>query len=854
MAQELIVLALGMITQPNKMGQYPVGAMKFAQDVFIRSKGIPEVSRPAVQLQTVGATSSLPSEILVPSDVELANIFGNSGSGWSVQWFSSSTSNTVSIPFRFLGSGLTNYTRSRDRLLVASASGPIMFDFAAPTSTAQRTPRLVGLPAPWLTSHSVTGLTDNALKANTHASCVALIKRVYADGYELVSAVSLPSDSGFSSVATDIQHFVQWKDSPASVIAGDLVEIYRTRAQSSGIAGIGGVSCDATFFLTASHALSSGEASAGSVTINDSTPDTGIGRQLYTNPGIGGGQATYISPPVAPITCTFKGHSFLFNTTETAQIELQVLSGIGYAALADSKDWRTNIVGSREFTATWSNGSAVLTAISAAHMVGLRVGQNVRDDAVFGVHVNGMLITAIGASTVTIGGFNATGAGTKTFVAVDTMVVDGDTGSYSNAGGTGSAPSLSDLVYTLSQSTIAGVTYSTGRQSGYDSFQAQSLAYFSSTFLCSPTPSKFSIAKKRANPLSPAASPNITLTATNGQNYTPALPEFGSTPKTVTPVVSQNGMAWSEAQLPDAWPPANRSHVGSGRVLAAAATRDAVWLACTDGLWRLSGNGGAVGAEGYDWRLDLVDSTLLIAGPQAIAVLRDTVYTYSSRGFVSIDDATGIEQISEGFIGDLLPGANYTDTSAIEIRSDEDKDELWVTVGSAAYVWNYQTKTWVRSFQMRPTSSCTYQYWKTLNAIVEVDDVGSIAQYISDSGSPGSVLGTVTYQPVFGGDPFQTKQFIDVAFSFDPAVQPGTVVEFNDGTYGSFFTNADVRGATDRRIVYGVPRDAPAIAQAISVGLIFYGSRGGDPSTPRLWGMRLRFVPLGEQQTLRSPS
>lgn len=847
MAQELSVLALGLVTQPSGMGQYPIGALKVAQDIFIRAAGVMECSptRTTIRAAIAGTT-----EILIPSDVEMLALKTSAGTT-SWHWFSSSTSNSAALGFAMPGNGLVSFTRSRNRFLVTTSNGPIMFDYAAPTSTAERTPRRVGIPAPRLQSGLVGGLTNNAIAANTHASCIVIIRRVFPDGYELVSAASLPCDTGFFAGSTlDIQHRVQLdEDSTTEVLAGDIAEFYRTRSQSSGIAGVGGVSCDATFYLTTTHVLTAGEASSRAFNANDSTPDTGLGRQLYTNPGLGGGQATRICPPASNITCTFKGYTFLFNLIEVAQAELSVLGGIGYAALADPAAWRANIIGGREFTATWSNGSAVLTAISAAHIVGLRVGQNIRDDAVFGAHISGMLITAVGATTVTVGGVTATGAGTKTFIAYDTMVVDGDTGSYSNLG-TG-PPDLTEVAYTAGNTSIVGVSYT--RNSNKDSFQAQSLAYFSSTFLCAPTPAKFSIAKKHAVPLG-GASGNITITATNGQNYQPVLPEFGSTAKTFTPVVSLNGMAWSEEQEPDAWPPANRGRVGSGRVLAAVATRDAVWQFCTDGLWRLSGNGGAVGAAGYDWRNDLVDSTLVISGPQAVAVLRDTVFAYTARGFVAIDDNNGInDRISEGVIGDVLPGVGYTDTSDIEVRADEEKDEIWVIVGTTARVWSYLTKTWVRNVQLAPgaASASSYAFWRKVNAIVISDDTPLVYAYLDPLGT-SFANGFATLQPVFGGDPFSPKQWQDVTWVFDPAIgasMPEVAVNYNGGSYG--FLVQPKLNATDLRITYQVNRNAPAISASLSPGIVMTACTA--PVPPKLWGLRMRYQPISEQPVRRNP-
>lgn len=846
MAQELAILALGMITQPNEMGQYPVGALKVAQDVFIRAPGIIELSKSAATLQTLSATSTHASEVLVPSDVEMLCIDGSVAFGWEVQWFSASTTAVVAMPYTFPGKGLTNWTRSRDRFFVTSSNGPIAFDYAAPTSTAERTPRLAGLYAPFMLAYRTAG-TGNALAANVHCSVICLVKRIYADGYELISAMSFPCDTGsvLSGSATDLEYQIYFDaktESPVKV--GDIVEVYRTRSQSIGAAAtggtVGGVSCDSTYYLTLSHTLIAGE--TGSVTIDDATPDTGLGRQAYTNPGIGGGEATYISPPVAPITVTFKGHTFLFNITEAAQVELQALGGIGYATLTDPASWRANIVGTREFTGTYTNGSRTITAISAAHMVGIVAGQTLAD-GVFGP--SQIIIASVTASTITLSssGPTATGSGTKTFTTNDTITVDGSVGSYnSNSGNT----SLADVMWGMRNGGILGGGFSTETKS--DVFQAASLSYFSGAFRCSPTPSRFSIAKSRAIQIGGGLS-TLSVNATNGNNYQPTLPAPGASPKVYKPITTPNGFAWSEAQQPDAWPPANRSHVGSGRVLAAVATPDAIWVDCTDGLWRISGDGGEVGAEGYDWRADLIDSTLITTGPQAMCVLRDTVYMYSGRGFASIDDRHGInDRLSEGVIGDQLPGVPYSDTGAIQLRADEDKDEIWVIIGNVARVWSYLTKTWVRNTQLTSSGNSSYAYWRTIAAIVMANDTLSAARYINNAGN-SSPVGFVTYQPIFGGDPFATKQFIDTTWVWDPAVDgfTGMAPNYNGGAYFPFFVQPALV-STDLRVTFQVPRNSPAIGQSLAIGMQFFGS---GARVPKLWGLRLRYVPIGEQQTRR---
>lgn len=842
--QELAVLALGQITQPNEMGQYPIGALAVAQDVFIRSPGVVECSRITSTLQT---TLGGVSEILIPSDAEMLAI-ANVAGVWKWQWFSGSTNNSGNMPVAHAGNGMTNYARLHDRFVVTSLNGPVTFDYNIPTSTAQRTPRLTGLTAPSIYAAAVVGGLCNALAASKHCTVVVIVSRKFADGYELISAVSNPADASAIALAADVYVSVIL---PASggYQAGDVVEIYRTRSQDDQTAAGGPVSCDATYFLTYTYTLTSTDIANRGVAITDTTPDTGLGTQLYTNPGIGGGFATYIAPPVAPITCSFKGYTFLFNLTEPAQIELSVLAGIGVASTADPASFRATLVGGREANVTTTSGSNVLTSISAADMVGLKVGQQVKSPPNFPPGTYN--VSALGGSSATLlnsagGVTNAIATGGPVGVRFwDTIRLNGNPCAYGQGSSSADHAAVENIAYLAAVDALGLV------------FQADSLGYTTNFINSSPVPSTFSIAKERAAPISGGAT--FTIAATNGANYQPALPEFGATPQTVSPITIPNGGAWSESQLPDAWPPANRGHVGKGTVLAAYPTRDAIWLFCTDGLWRLSGEGGSVGSEGYDWRTDPVDSTLIISGPQAGCVMRDTVYAYTTRGFVSIDDNGGVnDQISGGLIGDLLPGQPYTQTNTIKVRADDTQNEVWIIINNVARVWNYITKTWVRNVQLTGATTNTYAYWPLLASLVLNDDAVPSAKYFDPSVN-AYAAGYVGYQPIFGNDPGLNKQFIDVTFIFDPTIGPNgnhmptVAVGFNPFAAGVTFPVGPsapcVLTATDLRCRFLVNRAAPAMSQSCAVCLTINPATG--PVPPRLWGMRMRYTPIGDQTPRR---
>ena len=191
-------------------------------------------------------------------------------------------------------------------------------------------------------------------------------------------------------------------------------------------------------------------------------------------------------------------------------------------------------------------------------------------------------------------------------------------------------------------------------------------------------------------------------------------------------------------------------------------------------------------------------------------------------------------------------------TNTIKVRAYQDTDEVWVVVGSAARVWNYNSKAWVRSVQLSTSNTHAYEYWPVINSLVMVDDGAATSKYF-DAAQTSFVSGFVSYQPFYLEDPFSPKQWIDVTWVFDPALgalMPGVAVNYNTGSYG--FIVQPKLNSTDSRVTFMVPRNAPALAPSIALGLAFdVGSGLSKP--PKLWGLSARARVLGEQRVRRIP-
>lgn len=355
-------------------------------------------------------------------------------------------------------------------------------------------------------------------------------------------------------------------------------------------------------------------------------------------------------------------------------------------------------------------------------------------------------------------------------------------------------------------------------------------------------------------------SSSLTLRATNGQNYSPQLPLLaaGVPVKTITETARPNGVSWSEQNQPERVPPANVLPVGLGEIYAAFSTRDALWIFASDGLWRLSGTGGSV-ADGYDWRVDPVDSTLSISGPQAGCVLRDAVFAYTNRGFVRIDSAGNISEISMGRCNDLMPGPpwslpTWSATKSMWMFADETHDEIYFTVGvqSTERVYVYNTLT--DAFTYLVVETLVTSRTPTHGAYVRTSEENIFAQVASSPSVIGRSGGSYApfafnFQPVGGDNPFVMRHWQVANFILQQAgaAQPVTPV-INGTALASTVTPTLMGDSGQQRVSVGIPRNSPAISNQIAVGL----QNTSTASTGRRFlALALDYVDMTDQRRKR---
>ena len=789
----------GLITLPNQYGVYGPGACKVCDNLLFRAPGEGVTARNLSNTSTVGSANASIQNLFCLDSGTVFNAVQSSTNTWTCNFGTSSATlpslvaaptgvtDTVNL---FSNLGYINPLRMRDHFFVNTlVRGVIVSDVMAPVSGADRTFRQAGMQQPVLAFYNESSTNAGAIPNQVAVGYAAVFKRVLTNGYEVVSVPSpIYRYVNGAGATRDIGLTIRW-NSNDDIVAGDYLELYRT----DGISGATTYGTDpgTTLRLVTSKVLSSSEAGSLQATIWDRQPCespnyTTTGRELYTNPGQEGSTGSYRQPLTPKVMAQYAGYAFYGNLTERPIWNLNVPTGLSstLATGANTAFFRANGIGRRHGTGTITLGSAVITGVSATEILGIVPGQ--RWSGPTGTFLSTVTVNSVGATTITMSA-NAL-ANDTTFYLSDVVEI-GINGTATKM----TIQDAADFVVNLNQLKQFEVTVN-------QTIPITTTQYYMRGYTVS------------IEPIRPALAQSFTVRATNGANYSPAVPEITATAQTFSSTAKKNLLQWSLDNQPEHCPSKNTTNVGVGQLIQMVASRDALWIFCTDGLWRLSGAGGV-------WDIHLVDPTLILSAPDCAAVLRDVVYAYTNRGLVEISDA-GISPITQDTLNDVLPGPSFYETTKYQVVADETNDEILLMVcgqnlGTTATLYCYATlfKKWstvtflvttlnTMAFMRQPFSTSAPGF-----PIMAASPQSGLfpSYYLWDSASGQPLTSTVLLQPFYGDDPWTSKQWPDCQWIFETADAGVTAQScFNDTTpvgSGTIKTHA-----TDARITFGVPR------------------------------------------------
>jgi hypothetical protein len=814
MSREKIIKPLGLVTRPNKYGVYDAGGLSTCRNVCMRDKGV-ITSMPARQsyrANVLGAGFTI--RRLFAGAASLLGIGDNAGT-WQAEWITGAANTAITeTPVGYASAptfsvAKLHLAKARDRFFLTSDSSPLVLDSEGDTTT-----RAAGFPAPSIIPNLGTVANAVAFSAGNIACWCAVWRRKQSDGYEVISepsvAIRIFNDSGVTLDMT-----FQWKIgvNGYDVIAGDYLDIYKTKQVATpSDPGL-------TFFLAQSHAVTAAEVAGGTVTVKDSTPDASLSEELYSNSGrpvpriIGvGGSYVNTPPAVATDTWSYKGQTFYAISALASYFKFRI--GTYWGALTTAAQ-RTTGIGTRTTNGTTAIGNNVITAV--VDNTGVVIGQALVSAGVF---PGGTVVTAVGAGTITVNQ-NATAAGVNAHTFEDVWEING----IRYLAGNGL-----DLIGALGFSIAGGVT-----------LQADQSVYFG-RLLAGPVIDTAAVTNGITFILRAPRAYNgaVTLRVTNAQNYAPTLAEITATAQTGDTDPRANRLQWSKPQQPEAVPPQQELVYGAGTHYRGIPAGDGVWLFASDGLRKKSG-------EQDEYRVDDRDLKLILAGRNAVAALRDTVYAYTNRGFVAVGADGSVKEIGADLIGDLIPGAAYADTWDTFVACDEERREVWLSFraggSTTSYVYSEVSGTFV---DVVDGEWSTLEYAQYLRSLVLgfVDATPDVYRFELDTSLVRMGSAQLQFQPLTGGNENTLKQWQALDFIFEGvSAAPLSITPYFDGVAGAVPVASPI-ATLESRTVVGVPRSA-AVANVLRPG--FTLASGGTNNKWSFRGLSARYERLSEE-------
>lgn len=657
----------GLYTDPNPYSEVPDGALNQAQNVVHRSKGL-LVHRPGMQpYVTSDATSDVREMFEYDGDVLIASLdVPQVNNTWILEWRSDAS--TVTSPPSFY----------RGEFYSAQARGNLYLnaddDIYKLTASQDTTTESAGIDGPVLIIFDSTTGSGTAQANNTDVRYQATVERTDANQ---VIIESPPSNSLIVENTTGgtVDVLIDVYLAPDAV-AGDILRLFKSEEVTTG------TDPSENLQLTVELELTASDISAGLVTVTDTTPPDDVTANLYTSWNEGGISLANNRPPVCKDIALFQRSLFFANTRLPHQI------AFSWTAQVDRTGQATGI-GSRAVTGTAAVGNPTLTAV--ADTTGIETGMYWISTGT-GIPT-GSLVVSTTVNTITFD-TNAAASGADSGVTYDVIKI----GSVTYAAGT---PYILALAVNVGNDGL-GTDLNDNSGTPDANVFARVIDGITSGAGGAPSSGEFKTTVQLVR--KDTADTAFEIEATHGSEYTPIIPQIGSTALESTAETQPNAIYWSKDSQPEHVPTTNFVEIGDGSpIQRIVPTRDVLWVFKEDGIYRVSGNGAGPPAS---WRVDPYDLSHFLAGNRTPAVLDDIVYAFSNRGVIALSDG-GVVNISDGSIADRMEPPQTAATGATpEANEDvfgfasEPTNEYWLQPFSNAqsdgriYIWNTFTKAW----------------------------------------------------------------------------------------------------------------------------------------------------------------
>ena len=683
MAQSLDIRALGLITDPNQYDQ-PPGALSRALNVVIRRAGVIE-PRPGFKDGTQFTVTSRQGETLFPYDGEYVIVsYDTNGANWETERKNGTDildENSAKLDYD--DPSKISAIEAAGNLYITTKSGVRRISDISDT-VAYRTGMTRAFPG----ALNTTATGGNAWLVTTNAVAYRCLFVREVNGRELRGP---PSGRFFYDNETGTTINLTWDiPVPDDVIAGDVLELYRSPAVAGTIAD---TSDELRSVLT--HRVTSAEVTAGVITVTDDTAEVSRGADLYTNATQQGLLQENTRPPKADTVALYNDMVFYGATEFTHRRTVTLSQGEIVSGNTDQR-FQQHV-----HNGVTSLGSATISGVTG--FSGLEVGQYVSDAA------TGPLNAGTNIDSLSI--INSLNPGASQVVM--------NKNSLQASGGSFSIDfsdfiSIGGRVYFCWDSN--DVTNRLFDCTGDGAQAAANLAYV----VARDTGADFYVHPIQGNTADDivllifrrtTSGAQFAVNATKSSLWAPTLDDTGTDVQSTTDN-KPNGLFYSKLGQPESVPEANSGAPGGENepILKLVSLRDSLLVFKTDGVWRVSGQ------TPETLRIDRVDADLTLINPRAVDVLDNKAIAWTSRGIVAVDDfsyqqisdyplESTFEVIQSDMLGKIRDSLNNEpDRQGIFLVAHYDRDEFYVGVPDDAatqftndiYVFNTKTRAWTR--------------------------------------------------------------------------------------------------------------------------------------------------------------
>jgi hypothetical protein len=616
----------GLMTDASAV-QAPVGALRVADDVVIERPGVAS-QRPGFSLYVEKTTTRRPRSMAMWQGVPF--VIATDGPTWSAEGASSTITGEAEPIDQLLS--FPQFVSARDSFYWCTKKGPQKITGTADTAAA---PAGMHEAPSGLPSVASSG-TPVVLPTDAAAAWRWCFRKVDANGMILRSPPSpWQTMTNTSGATVDMSWTIPL---PFYVGANDQIELYRTVYVTPSTA----VPSD-MMFLARTYLVTSADVLTGYVTLRDSTPETALGQELYTNPTREGFAKANARPPASVAMaswseCMWYGY---VRGPWTCAFDVVTVSG------TTSTDGLTGLQ-RLQCSADSTSGSDTLTNLAST--TSIKVGQLCTDGGFPGASGGTVPIgaTVLGktATTVTLSANCTANEVGGSFYFHDGVTIDGVTYWAANV-----------------ESEDANYPAFTVRTGNREVSTARSLAYVISRV--SPNFYAFAIEDPYyANPrdaFERYTQATVVVRSRELDDPQWAVSFIADTTSDLPAIAFRanpsggvlvdrdefpNGIAYSKPAEPEAVPELNFILVGdeNAPVLAFAPLRGALLVWKTDGVYRVTGS------PPDGWRIDAVAPRTRAIRGECVTVVGEDAYAWTDVGVVLANEG-GVQNISDGTIG-----------------------------------------------------------------------------------------------------------------------------------------------------------------------------------------------------------